>query len=207
METAAATAQDNDDEPVPVLPGAEGQPGACVGGKATAEESTAEVVTDSACDPAKNVVAPVSGVISTVADVVVPEADPEMPAATEIEEPIVEAAADEPKFVANLDAPASEHPLTGASIDEAGAEGDEDRVASVDSVEVTLDSATHDESAKAISAVMGDRLMAVTDKIVVVEAAPLVGATATATTDEVRCIDVKSLGWERERSSFESCYF
>lgn len=211
MEAAAPIAQDNDDEPVPVLPEAEGEPGACVGGNATAEESTAEVVADSACDTVKNVVAAVSSAISTVADVVVPEAAPEMPAATEIEEPIVEAAAEEPKFVANSDAPASEHAPTGVSIDEAGAEGEKDGVASVDSVEVTLDFVTHDESAKATSAVISDQLMAVVDNIVdnivVVEAAPLVGPAATATTDEVRCIDVMSLGWEHERSSFESATF
>lgn len=128
-------------------------------------------------EPASGTPAVVEGEEGVLAD-----AARDIPAVGRVEVPVAEAVEDKPTVVVSSDAPASEDLATGESVDEAGVGDEDDVVARVDSVHATPDTLVDDGSCLEPSAVD-----VVQHETVVVDAAPVVGATDSATS-EVTCI-------------------
>lgn len=174
------------DEPVTMLPEKEGEPEACAGEHQPGEEPTPDEPAEGAVDIAKRVAAAISGALLTVTEGVLPESANCTTVVGSVEVPVVENTEDKPTVVLSSDASASEGPAMEASVDEAGAEREEEGGAPVDSVEPTPDSVVEDESSPAPCAVVDDTSVAVVGETDAVDATPMVGATASATV-EVSC--------------------
>lgn len=165
------------DESFTMLPEEEGELEACAGENQTGEEPTPDEAAEGAVDMAHGVAAAISGALLTVTEGALPEAANGTTVVASVEVPVVENAEDKSTVVVSSAASASEGPTMEASVDEAGAECEEEGGAPVDSAEPTPDSVVDDES---------DTSVAVVGETEGVDATPSVGATASATT-KVSC--------------------